>query len=63
MFRVVLLTATVAVAFGGRSPNADLVESLMKTPVGSRFSDNILEDATIDVVSDVAHLVQKFSPF
>ncbi|KOB70584.1 Lipase [Operophtera brumata] len=51
MFRLVIFVAAcVALAAARRSPNADYVEDLMKSPEGSRFSDNINEDALLDVV-------------
>lgn len=52
MFRlVILLGAFVALAAARRSPNAEYVEDLMKSHKGLRFSDNISEDAFLDVVS------------
>lgn len=48
---LLLLTTCVAVAVVARnSPNAGLVEQRYKSQQG-RYSDNILEDAELDVVS------------
>ncbi|KAM3966179.1 lipase 1 [Aphomia sociella] len=52
-----LLFAGVTIAFTGASPNADYIETLYKTALGGRFSDNVLEDARLDV----PELVRKYN--
>lgn len=52
---VVVLGALLAVAFAGPSPNADLIESLLKDKAwASRFSTNVIADALLDVVSYIS---------
>lgn len=55
MLRTLVLALTVAAAAAQRSPNADLVEELLRKQAGpapgARYSDNILQDALYDVVS------------
>ncbi|XP_047535009.1 lipase 3-like [Vanessa atalanta] len=60
MLGIVLLSC-VAVVAGGRSPHADYIEKLIKTNAfGTRVSDNITEDATLDLPD----LVRKYNyPF
>lgn len=42
----------VTLASAGRAPNADYIEELVQNEsFGPRFSDNLLEDARLDVVS------------
>lgn len=52
MFKALLPLTTFIVAVVTRdSPNARLVEERFYSPEGSRYSDNILEDALLDAVS------------
>lgn len=53
MWRVVLLLGVCGLAAARRSPHADLIEENYRAggPEGGRYSDNLLEDASLDVVS------------
>lgn len=49
---VVVLCALLAVALAGPSPNADVIESLLRDEAwASKFSTNVIADALLDVVS------------
>ncbi|XP_050671567.1 lipase 3-like [Leptidea sinapis] len=49
MYQILLLFCLVTLVVGGQSPNAEYVEDLIKdTDFGSRFSDNLIEDAFLD---------------
>lgn len=50
--RILLLFAGLALV-SGRSPQSQYIEEILRTETfGERFSDNIKEDAKLDVVSD-----------
>lgn len=52
MWRAALLLSLCGLAAGRRSPHADLVEEYYKNngPEAGRYSNNLLEDALLDVV-------------
>ncbi|XP_013199126.1 lipase 1 [Amyelois transitella] len=60
MLRLVLIGVLVALASARRSPHADYVEEYVKAEGAGRYSDNIIEDALLDVPD----LVKKYGyPF
>lgn len=53
MLRVVLILGLAGLSYGRTSPHADLIEQYYKNgPEAGRYSNNLLEDALLDVVSD-----------
>lgn len=53
VLKFVLLVTLAAVALARRAPHADYVETLLKNNPESRYSNDIEEDASLDVVSVV----------
>lgn len=54
MFKILVLVClqfTIPAVLSHRSPHADLVEELIKSPTASRYSNNIILDALLDVVT------------
>ncbi|XP_053607253.1 lipase 3-like [Plodia interpunctella] len=54
MFCLLLTCVLVAAASAGRSPHADYVEEYLKAKGAGRYSDNIIEDALLDIPELVA---------
>ncbi|KAL0892713.1 hypothetical protein ABMA27_014430 [Loxostege sticticalis] len=54
MFRLAILVGLVGVALAGKSPNADIIERMVRSHPGARYSNDILEDAQLDVPDLVA---------
>lgn len=51
VLRAFVLCGVVSFGYARQSLHADLVLEYLNGPDGSRFSDNIYEDALLDVVS------------
>ncbi|XP_028155985.1 lipase 3-like [Ostrinia furnacalis] len=54
MLRLLLLVGSMAAALAGRSPHADFIDQLVASAPSARYSNNIIEDALLDVPGLVA---------
>lgn len=58
LLKVVAFFSLTVLASAGRSPHADYVEELVKqNAFGPYISDNVVEDAFLDLVSEIIILV------
>lgn len=54
--RVLAFFSLTVLVSAGRSPNADYIEELVKANAfGPYISDNVVEDATLDLVSKIEY--------